>query len=99
LGYRIGDVAYCTDTNAIAPESWPLLGGLDVLILDALRGTPHVTHFSIDEAVAVAQRLAPRQTYLTHMSHNLEHDATNRALPDGIELAYDGLRVPLSVKA
>ena len=96
LGFRIGNVAYCTDTNAIPPESWPLLAGLDVLVLDALRPEPHVTHFSLDEAVAVATRLGAKQTLLTHLSHELEHEATAARLPPGIALAYDGLRVPLT---
>ena len=56
LGFRVGNVAYCTDTNAIPDESWPLLVGLDVFILDALRPKPHPTHFSLDEAIAVARR-------------------------------------------
>jgi phosphoribosyl 1,2-cyclic phosphate phosphodiesterase len=96
LGYRIGNVAYCTDTNEIPPESWPLLEGLDVLILDALRQKPHVSHFSLDEAIAVAERLRPRQTLFTHLSHDLEHAATCARLPAGMSLAYDGLRVPLT---
>jgi phosphoribosyl 1,2-cyclic phosphate phosphodiesterase len=96
LGFRFGNLAYCTDTNAIPPASWPLLEGLDVLILDALRSRPHVTHFSLDEAVEVARRAAARQTYFTHMSHDLEHEATCRRLPRGMSLAYDGLRIPLS---
>lgn len=96
LGFRFGNVAYCTDTNEIPPESRELLGGLDILILDALRTKPHPTHFSLDEAVQTARDLGARRTYFTHMSHDLEHEATNRALPDGMELAYDGLRVPLS---
>lgn len=96
LGFRYGNIAYCTDTNQIPPESWPLLEGLDVLVLDALRQKPHSTHFSLDEAVAVAQRVGAKRTLLTHMSHDLEHVATNAALPPGIELAYDGLRLPLT---
>jgi phosphoribosyl 1,2-cyclic phosphate phosphodiesterase len=96
LGFRFGNVAYCTDTNAIPEESWPLLEGLDVLIVDALRPKPHPTHFGLDEAVEVAQRVGARRTYFTHMSHDLEHEATNRILPPGMELAYDGLRIPLS---
>jgi phosphoribosyl 1,2-cyclic phosphate phosphodiesterase len=94
-GYRFGDVAYCTDTNQIPPESQPLLEGLDVLILDCLRRRPHATHFSLDEAVAAAQRLAPKRTLFTHMCHDLEHEATNAVLPPGMELAYDGMRIPL----
>ncbi len=95
LGFRFGNIAYCTDTNDVPPESWPLLEGLDVLVLDALRHKPHPTHFSLDEAVAVAGRLKARRTYFTHMSHDLEHAATNASLPPGMELAYDGLRLPL----
>ena len=96
LGFRIGNIAYCTDTNEIPPESWAQLSGLDVLILDALRPRPHSTHFSLEEAVEVARQLQPKRTYFTHMSHELEHEAVNAALPAGMSLAYDGLRVPLS---
>jgi len=96
LGFRIGNVAYCTDTNGIPPESMDLLRGLDVLILDALRHRPHVTHFSLDEAIAVSRQLAPRRTVFTHVCHDLGHAATNALLPDGMELGYDGQRVPLT---
>lgn len=96
LGFRMGNVAYCTDTNALPSESWPLLEGLDVLVLDALRDRPHATHFSLAESVEVARRLRPRQTYFTHISHELDHQATNARLPAGMQLAYDGLRIPLS---
>jgi phosphoribosyl 1,2-cyclic phosphate phosphodiesterase len=96
LGFRFGNVAYCTDTNGIPAESLPLLAGLDVLILDALRPRPHSTHFSLEEAIGMAQQIGARRTLFTHMSHELEHAATVAALPPGIELAYDGLRVPLS---
>jgi phosphoribosyl 1,2-cyclic phosphate phosphodiesterase len=96
LGYRIGNVAYCTDANAIEPASMERLQGLDVLVLDALRPRGHATHFSLEEAIEVAGRLRPKQTYFTHMSHELEHDATNASLPAGMALAYDGLRIGLS---
>ena len=96
FGFRFGKVAYCTDTNGIPDESWPLLQDLDVLILDALRPRPHPTHFSLDEAMEVSRRLRPRRTLFTHISHELEHEATCAGLPPGIELAYDGLRVPLT---
>ena len=95
LGFRFGDVAYCTDTGEIPPQSMRLLEGLDVLILDCLRREPHATHFSLDEAVEVARRLAPRRTLFTHMCHRLEHEATNADLPPGMELAYDGMRIGL----
>ena len=95
LGYRVGNLAYCTDTNGIPPESVQRLQGLDVLVLDGLRRRPHATHFSVDEAVEAAQRLAPKRTLLTHMCHDLEHEATSEALPPAVELAYDGMRLPL----
>jgi phosphoribosyl 1,2-cyclic phosphate phosphodiesterase len=95
LGYRFGNVAYCTDTKGIEPASMALLQGLDVLVLDALRYRPHPTHFSLEEAIAVARQLAPRRTLFTHICHDLEHEAVNASLPPGMELAYDGLRVPL----
>ncbi|MCI0334110.1 MAG: MBL fold metallo-hydrolase [Planctomycetes bacterium] len=96
LGFRFGNVAYCTDVNAIPAESRERLHGLDVLLLDALRPRGHATHFGLDEAIAVARALATRQTYFTHMSHELEHEATNASLPPGMALAYDGLRIALT---
>jgi phosphoribosyl 1,2-cyclic phosphate phosphodiesterase len=96
LGFRIGNIAYCTDTNHIPPESRQFLADLDVLILDALRARPHVSHFSLQEAVAVAQEIGAKRTLFTHMGHELEHEATNAVLPAGMELAYDGLRVDLT---
>ncbi len=95
LGFRIGDVAYCTDTSGIPDATWPLLEGLDVLILDCLRHTRHPTHFSLEEAIAVAARSNAKQTILTHLSHELPHEATSSLLPGGVHLAYDGLEVPL----
>jgi phosphoribosyl 1,2-cyclic phosphate phosphodiesterase len=97
FGFRIGNAAYCTDTNQIPPESMALLQGVEVLVLDGLRHEPHVTHFCLGEAVEVARRLAPARTYFTHVSHRLEHEEINRQLPPGMELAYDGLRIPLGV--
>jgi phosphoribosyl 1,2-cyclic phosphate phosphodiesterase len=94
LGFRIDDVAYCTDVSEIPKESWALLEGLRVLVLDALRFKPHPGHFSIDEAVEVIERLRPAQAYLTHMSHDVDHESTNRKLPAHVRLAYDGLSFP-----
>ena len=95
LGYRLGTFAYLTDCNRLPDEAWPLLGGLDILVLDALRHNPHPTHFTVAEALEVVERLKPRQTYFTHMCHKLPHAATNASLPAGVELAYDGLVVPI----
>jgi phosphoribosyl 1,2-cyclic phosphate phosphodiesterase len=97
-GFRFGNIAYCTDTNGIPPESWPLLEDLDVLILDALRPRPHVSHYSLQEAIEVATKLRPKRTLFTHMGHEIEHEATNASLPPGMELAYDGLRLNLSAE-
>lgn len=94
LGFRIGDVAFCTDVSFIPDESWPLLEGLDVLIIDALRDEPHATHFGIPQALHAIERVKPRRSYLTHVSHYLGYTETNARLPEGVELSYDGLRIP-----
>jgi phosphoribosyl 1,2-cyclic phosphate phosphodiesterase len=91
LGFRIGGLAYCTDVSKIPEASWPLLEGLDVLILDALRREPHPTHFSLDEALEVVERLRPGRTLLTHLSHGFDHGPTETTLPPRVGLAYDGL--------
>jgi phosphoribosyl 1,2-cyclic phosphate phosphodiesterase len=97
LGFRFGDFAYLTDCSAIPETSWPLLEGVGTLVLDALRHRPHPTHFTVAEAVAVAGRLRARQTWLTHICHDLPHQETNRALPAHIQLAHDGLAFDVDV--
>jgi len=91
VGFRVGQLAYCTDVSEIPDETWPLLEGIDVLVIDALRFRPHPTHFNIEQAVQVAERLQPKQTWLTHICHDIEHETVDRELPDGVNLAYDGL--------
>ncbi|MCS6851147.1 MAG: MBL fold metallo-hydrolase [Gemmataceae bacterium] len=91
LGFRIDDVAYCTDVNQIPETSWALLQGVRILVLDALRHKPHPAHFSVAQALEVIERLKPERAYLTHMGHELDHETTNRHLPRNVELAYDGL--------
>lgn len=93
LGFRIGDFAYLTDCSHVPDTTWPLLEGLELLVLDALRATPHPTHFSVDQAVDVATRVGARRTLFTHMGHDLPHAATCARLPAGMTLAYDGLSV------
>lgn len=95
LGFRIGNIAYCTDTNGIPEESWPLLEGLDVLILDALRHRAHPTHLNVEGAIEIVQRVKPKRAFFTHIAHDLDHERTNADLPPGMELAYDGLQIPL----
>jgi phosphoribosyl 1,2-cyclic phosphate phosphodiesterase len=92
FGFRFDDVAYCTDVSRIPDASWRLLQGVRILVLDALRPTPHPGHFSLSQALEVIAELRPEHAYLTHMSHDLEHEATNKRLPPGVELAYDGLK-------
>jgi phosphoribosyl 1,2-cyclic phosphate phosphodiesterase len=94
-GYRIGNFAYCTDTNFIFEESFELLHGLDVLILDALRYDKHPTHFNVDEATACAKRIGAKQTYFTHIAHNILHADLERRLPHNIRLSYDGLVIEM----
>ena len=93
LGFRLGGFAYLTDCSRIPDDSWRLLDGLDVLVLDALRERPHPTHFSLDEAVEATRRIAPGRAFFTHMCHDLAHAETNARLPGSMALAYDGLVV------
>ena len=90
LGFRIGNVAYCTDVNRIPPESMDELRGLDTLVLDALRLERHTTHFSLTEAIGIAEELAPRATLFTHMAHTLDYESTNHALPHGMQWPTTG---------
>jgi phosphoribosyl 1,2-cyclic phosphate phosphodiesterase len=96
LGFRIGDVAFCTDVSTIPADSREQLQGLDVLVLDALRHEPHPTHLHIDAALALVRQLKPKRAYFTHMSHELDYDALLRELPAGVEPAFDGLRIPIT---
>ena len=96
LGYRIDGFAYVTDVNRIPEESYPLLAGLEVLVLGALRYRPHPTHFSIGEAVAVAARIGARRTFFTHLAHDVDHAAPALPLPPGVAFGHDGLELDLS---
>ena len=93
LGFRVGNIAYCTDVNRIPPESMQLLQNLDVFVVDGLQWQPHSTHFSLNEAISIAKTVAARQTYFTHIAHALSHAKTNAQLPPGMALAHDGLIV------
>ena len=83
--------------NDIPESSLPLLKNLDVVILDALRKTPHPSHATLAQALAFVHRIQPRRAFFTHMSHDLLHAETNHELPQHIQLAYDGLRVPFEI--
>ena len=93
LGFRVGGLAYMTDASAIPDATWPLLEGVDTLVVDALQPTKHPTHFTIGEALDVVARVRPRQAFFTHMSHNVLHAAVAQTLPPHVQLAYDGLRI------
>jgi phosphoribosyl 1,2-cyclic phosphate phosphodiesterase len=93
LGFRVGDLAYCTDVNEIPARSWPLLEGLDTLILDCLKpGPAHPSHFGLDQALEVVERLRPKRTLLTHLSHTMDY-VHPPPMPPHVQMAYDGLRV------
>jgi phosphoribosyl 1,2-cyclic phosphate phosphodiesterase len=96
-GFRFGNAAYLTDVSGIPDASFDLLGGLDQLVLSALRYKPHPSHATVEQAVGWARRTGARQTWLTHIAHELSHEGANRALPEGVQLAYDGLSVPVAL--
>ncbi|MFP5236623.1 MAG: MBL fold metallo-hydrolase [Acidobacteriota bacterium] len=98
-GFRFGDTAYLTDVSAIPESSFELLHGLNTLVLPALRHKPHPTHATVEQAVAWAERIGAQQTWLTHIAHDLGHEATNRVLPKGVAMAWDGLEVPVELSA
>jgi phosphoribosyl 1,2-cyclic phosphate phosphodiesterase len=92
-GYRAGRFAYLTDCNRIPEESFERLAGVELLILDGLRfEPPHPTHFTVAEASAAAARIGARRTWLTHLTHDVDYHNPKYPLPDGVELAYDGLQ-------
>ncbi len=93
LGFRIGQLAYCTDVSHVPESSFELLQHLDVLVIDALAWHEHPTHFSIAQAMQVVERVKPGRTYFTHIAHGLPHTETNDKLPPAVQLAYDGLVV------
>ena len=92
LGFRIGSFAYITDAKTISPSAREKLRGLDVLVLNALRKKPHLTHLNVEEALAIVQDLKPKKALFTHISHLLgTHKDVEAELPNGVALAYDGL--------
>lgn len=95
--YRSGRFAYVTDCHEIPQPSLERLRGVEVLILDALRYEPHPTHFSVTEAIQVANEIGAGTTYLTHMNHDIDYNAPRIDLPPGVELAYDGLTFNVSL--
>jgi phosphoribosyl 1,2-cyclic phosphate phosphodiesterase len=97
LGLRVGGLAYSCDVNALPDESLPALADLDLWIVDALRYTPHPSHFSLSEALDWIERLKPRRAVLTHMHIDLDYATLHAALPASVEPAYDGLSIELPI--
>jgi phosphoribosyl 1,2-cyclic phosphate phosphodiesterase len=96
-GFRFGDAAYLTDVSEIPESSFALLQGLETLVLPSLRHHPHPSHATVKQAVEWAERIGARHTWLTHIAHELGHEETNRMLPPGVALAYDGLELAVSL--
>lgn len=99
LGFRVDwagqSLAYCTDVSSVPPETYPLLEGLDVLVLDGLRYRHHPTHLTVDQALAVMDEVKPARGYLTHIAHDIRHADLEPKLPEHVFLAFDGLTVGL----
>jgi phosphoribosyl 1,2-cyclic phosphate phosphodiesterase len=93
LGFRVGDFTYLTDANYIAPEELDKMRGSKVIIINALRKEKHISHFNLEEAIALARELKPEKAYFTHISHQMGfHADVEKELPENIFLAFDGLR-------
>ncbi|WP_066758153.1 MBL fold metallo-hydrolase [Crocinitomix algicola] len=96
-GFRIRDFVYITDANFISEEEFNKLKDVNVLVLNALRKTKHISHFSLDEAIAIIKRINPKKAYLTHISHLMgKHAEVSKILPNNVEIAYDGLQIDLN---
>jgi len=94
--FRVRNFTYITDANYISPEELEKVRGTEYLVINALRKTAHISHFSLDEALAIIEEIKPKRAFLTHISHLLgKHEETSRLLPPGVELAYDGLSVTI----
>lgn len=96
-GYRFGSAAYLTDMSDIPEQSLPFLQDLDLLILDALRPQPHPSHSHLEKSMAYVEKLKPKRAFFTHMSHELDHAATELILPPEMRLAYDGLQLQFDI--
>ena len=94
LGYRFGNIAYCTDMNHIPEEEFEKLKGLDHFIINTVRRGHHISHFSLEGALEIAAKVGAKHSWLTHLSHQLPvHSALSAEMPEGVLPAYDGLRI------
>jgi len=95
--FRIRNFSYITDANFISEESFKKLEGTEILVINALRIEPHISHFSLHEALEIIQRIQPKKAYLTHISHLLGlHDEVSKRLPAHVEIAFDGLQIDIA---
>lgn len=93
-GFRVGDICYITDANRIDDDELAKMRGCKVLVLNALRKEKHISHFTVDEAIEIARQVGAQKTYLTHISHLMgRHAEVSQELPNGVELAFDGLQI------
>ncbi len=97
LGFRFGSAAYLTDHSEIPAATLENLRGLDILFLDALRYVPHPTHSTVEQSLKIVESLKPKRTFFTHICHDLPHEATNAALPPGVQLAFDGMKLEFQI--
>ena len=96
LGFRIGQFAYITDANSIPGKELEKIKNIKVLVINALQKSPHVSHFTLDEALEEIEKINPDQAYITHISHSMGlHEEVTRELPDHVSLAYDGLKIEI----
>ena len=95
--FRFGSGAYLTDHSEVPAETLEKLHGLDILFLDALRYTPHPTHSTVEQSLKIVEEVKPKRTFFTHICHDLSHEAANAALPEGVQLAFDGMKVEFEI--
>ena len=94
LNFRIDDFAYITDANFISDEEFEKLKGVKTLVINALRKEKHISHFTLDEALEIIERLDVERAYLTHISHQMgKHEEVEKTLPPHVKIAYDGLKI------
>jgi phosphoribosyl 1,2-cyclic phosphate phosphodiesterase len=97
LGFRFGSAAYLTDHSEVPEETLEKLRGLDILFLDALRYKPHPTHSTVEQSLKIVEAVRPKRTFFTHICHDLPHEETNAALPEGVKLAFDGMKLEFEI--
>lgn len=97
LGFRFGSAAYLTDHSSVPDETLESLRGVDILFLDALRYTPHPTHSTIERSLKIVDAVKPKRAIFTHICHDLPHEATNKVLPTGVQLAFDGMKLEFEI--